>query len=89
MKKNEKLRPALRLLEATWSVYERVPVDDPRTNNFLEGWHNRFASVLGVAHPDIYKFIKSLKSEQARGKMIRRAALTGDDMTAPRRKCDA
>ena len=62
-----------------------MPVDDTRTNNFLEGWHNRFASVA-VAHPDIYKFIKSLKSEQARGEMIRRAALIGDDMTAPRRK---
>ena len=48
------------------SVYERMLVDDPRTNNFLEGWHNRFASVVGVAHPEIYKFIKSLKSEQAR-----------------------
>ena len=66
-----------------------MPVDDPRTNNFLEGWHDKFASVLGVAHPDIYKFIKSLTSERARGKMIRRAALTGDYMTAPRRKCDA
>ena len=82
------MRPALCLLEATWSVYERVPVDDPRTNNFLECWHNRFAGVVGVAHPDMYKFIKSLKSEQARGEMIRRAALIGDDMTAPRRKCD-
>ena len=85
----KKLRPALRLLEATWYVYERVPVDDPRINNFLQGWHNRFASVGGVAHLDIYKIIKFLKSEQARGEMIRRAALIGGDMTAPRRKCDA
>ena len=87
-KKKWIIATAVRLLEATWSVYERVPVDDTRTINFLEGWHNRFASV-GVAHPYIYKFIKSLKSEQARGEMIRRAALIGDDMTAPRRKCDA
>ena len=62
---------------STWSVYERVLVEDPRTNNFLEGWHNRFANVVGVAHPDIYRFIKSLRSEQA---------LIGEDITAPRKK---
>ena len=44
----------------------RVLVGDPRTNNFLEGWHNRFAGAVGVAHPDICKFINSLKSERAR-----------------------
>ena len=71
---------------STWSVYERVLVEDPRTNNFLEGWHNRFANVVGVAHPDIYRFIKSLRSEQARCEMIRRAALIGEDITAPRKK---
>ena len=48
--------------------------------------HNRFANVVGVAHPDIYRFIKSLRSEQARCEMIRRAALIGEDITAPRKK---
>lgn len=70
---------------STWSVYERVLSDDPRTNNFLEGWHNRFASIVGVSHPDIYKFIVSLKSEQARCEMIRRAALIGEDISVPRK----
>ena len=74
-----------KFVPSSWSVYERVLVGDPRTNNFLEGWHNRFAGVVGVAHPDIYKFINSLKSEQARCEMIRRAALMGEDLTAPRK----
>ena len=38
-----------------------------------------------MAHPDIYKFINSLKSEQARCEMIRRAALIGKDLLAPRK----
>ena len=41
--------------------------------------------VIGVAHPDIYKFLKSLKSEQSRCEMNRRATLTGEDITAPRK----
>ena len=36
--------------------------EDTHKNKFLEGWHNRFACVMDVAHPDIYNFIKSLKS---------------------------
>ena len=54
-------------------------------SDFLEGWHKRFAGVVGVAHPDIYKFINSLKSEQAQCEMIRRAAFMGEDLTAPRK----
>ena len=42
------------------SKYARVTADDPRTNN----WHDRLGSV--VANPGIYKFINSLKNEQAR-----------------------
>ena len=48
------------------------------------------AGITGsLVSPDIYKFIKSLKSEQGRGEMIRQAALIEEDMTAQRRKCDA
>ena len=59
-----------KFVPSSWSVYERVLVGDPRTNNFLKGWHNRFAGVVGVAHPDIYKFINSLKREQAGCEMM-------------------
>ena len=29
-----------KFVPSTWSVYKRILVGDPRTNNFLEGWHN-------------------------------------------------
>ena len=74
-----------KFVPSSWSVYERLFVGDPRTNNFLEGWHKRFAGVVGVAHTGIYKFINSLKSEQAHCEMIRQAALIGEDLTAPRK----
>jgi hypothetical protein len=69
-----------------WSVYERVLNQDPRTNDFLEGWHRRFGSIVGVAHPDVYKFIASLKSEQAWSEMVRRSAIMGEACDAIKKK---
>ena len=48
-----------------WSVYERTLRDEPRTTNFLEGWHRRFQKVVSKHHPDIYEFIRHLKGEQS------------------------
>lgn len=69
-----------------WSIYERVLSHDPRTTNFLEGWHRRFSCVVGVSHPDIYKFIASLKGEQARTEMIIGALVRGEEPDGPRKK---
>ena len=34
-----------------------------RTNNHLEGWHNRFAQIVEQPHPHIWKFIDTLKKD--------------------------
>ena len=57
-----------KFLPSTSSVYKRILVDYLHMNNVLEGWHNRLSGVVGDAHPDIKNFLKSLKSEQSRGK---------------------
>lgn len=49
---------------AMWSVYERTLENEPRTTNFLEGWHRRIQSILGHAHPNIWKFLQFLQGEQ-------------------------
>ena len=61
-----------------WSVYNRVLDGDPRTTNFLEGWHRRFSVVVGESHPNIYKFIEVLLGEQANTEMRMLALLRGD-----------
>ena len=33
-----------------WNVYDTP--DRPRTNNHLEGWHNRLKRIVGKAHPN-------------------------------------
>ncbi|XP_050516500.1 uncharacterized protein LOC126891368 [Diabrotica virgifera virgifera] len=36
-----------------------------RTNNDVEGWHNRFSRLIGKYHPNIYQFVEKLLAEQA------------------------
>ena len=65
------------------SVYYHVINQDPRTNNFLEGWHRRFSTIVDVHHPDIYKFRSKLTGEQAHTEMSRREILHGEDPNPP------
>ncbi len=44
-----------------WSVYDN---DSFRTNNHLEGWHNRLKRVVGKAHPNMFEFVEVVQKEQ-------------------------
>lgn len=35
-----------------------------RTNNSIEGWHNKLSSFVGCHHPQFFKFLGFLKKEQ-------------------------
>ncbi len=41
-----------------WNQYEKAINKSHRTNNVLEGWHNRFQPVVGKHHPDIYAMLR-------------------------------
>jgi len=47
-----------------WGVHDRVVNDLPRTNNAVEGWHNRFNRHVGCHHADIWKLIDVIKKEE-------------------------
>ena len=55
---------------ALWNVNTRVHDDLPRSNNHLEGWHNRFSSMFHGAHPPIWDFIESLQRDSALNHMV-------------------
>ena len=38
---------------------------DIRTNNNLEGWHNRFKNAIGKHHSNIWEFLLAIQTEQA------------------------
>lgn len=38
--------------------------EGPRTNNHLEGWHNKLKKRVKITHPSIYAIIKEVKKEQ-------------------------
>ena len=48
-----------------WNMFRRTDEDLPRTNNHIEGWHNRFSLNVDGAHPTLWKFIESLKREES------------------------
>ncbi|CAF1563135.1 unnamed protein product, partial [Didymodactylos carnosus] len=45
-----------------WNVHDLIITDQPRTNNHVEGFHNRLKQHFSV-HPHIYEFIEALKEE--------------------------
>ena len=45
-----------------WNVFE---TDCVRTNNHVEGWHNRLKKVVGKAHPNVFEIVETFKKEQA------------------------
>ena len=51
-----------RFPHAMWNMSLRVQNELPRTNNDLEGWHNRFADSFQQRHAHIWKFIERLQN---------------------------
>jgi len=45
---------------AIWNCYDSVIRELPKTNNFCEGFHNGFASLLRVLHPKIPQLVEGL-----------------------------
>ena len=68
-----------------WSVHTRVN-NLPRTNNFLEGWHQAFKNRLNVTHPTIPKLLKVVRSEQASNEMLIEQTSIGIDISRPNKK---
>ncbi|CAN7996554.1 unnamed protein product [Ixodes hexagonus] len=48
-----------------WSCHERVVDELPKTNNSVEAWHRSVQSALGFQHPDPYRLVEALKTEQS------------------------
>lgn len=47
-----------------WNVYLSVLDQRERTNNVVEGWHNKFQKMAVSSHINVFKFIECLKKDQ-------------------------
>ena len=61
LRRSRRLMP--RFPHTMWNMNGRVQDDLPRTNNDLEGRHNRLAGAFTNRHANIWKFISALKDD--------------------------
>ncbi|PKC05516.1 hypothetical protein RhiirA5_420830 [Rhizophagus irregularis] len=47
-----------------WSISDLVELGYPRTQNIVEGWHNRWNNLIGKAHIGVYTIIQEMRKEQ-------------------------
>ena len=60
-----------------WNMNGHVAGNLPRTNNYLEGWHNRFRGMVNHAHPNIWKFLEMVRREATHNEMVMAQILGG------------
>ena len=70
----EKMDEFVTYFEETWLVGNFGPrlwiifssdASSPRTNNHLEGWHNKLKRIARKAHPNVFELVKIFKQEQS------------------------
>lgn len=74
-----------------WNVYQLVLDGLPRTNNSVEGWHRGFEEQVAACHPNIWKFIDSIKKEQSVNEIRIEQFFSGSELSNKKKKyrdCD-
>ena len=66
-----------------WNYYAH---SGPRTNNHLEGWHNRMKGIARKAHPNLYEVLELFQREQAATEVTIQQLEAGGVRKAKRRK---
>ena len=71
-----------------WSVHTRVHDNLPKTNNFLEVWHQAFKKRLNITHPTLTKLLTVIRNEQASNEILIEQASSGIEISRPNKKYD-
>ena len=48
-----------------WNVHDSTINNEPRTNNFCEGWNNSLRRTIGHDHPSIWRLIEHFRDDAA------------------------
>ena len=68
-----------------WNYYNH---GGPRTNNHLEGWHNRMKRIARKAHLNLYEVLELFQREQAAGEVMMQQLQSGGVRRKKRRKVE-
>ncbi|KAL5268243.1 hypothetical protein ACHWQZ_G002193 [Mnemiopsis leidyi] len=66
--------------------YDAVLAGLPRSNNFVEGWHNGFQTLVGGSNPTLWTFLTALKKEENITFAKKVKKMMGEGPEAKRRK---
>ncbi|KAL8610282.1 hypothetical protein ACOMHN_062014 [Nucella lapillus] len=69
-----------RFPRSVWNHKDNLSTGNMRTNNSLESWHRNLKSLVGSAHPNIFKIVRNLKKEQSRVDTSLRALRLGQQV---------
>lgn len=69
-----------------WSCYTRTIQGEARTNNYAEAGHRRLQAEFGVDHPNLWKFIDTLRIVQKSTDQIYESFVRGDEPPKKRQK---
>jgi len=69
-----------------WNQYDAVLAGLPRSNNFVEGWHNGFQTLVGGSNPTLWTFLTALKKEENITFAKKVKKMMGEGPEAKRRK---
>lgn len=69
-----------------WNMYDMVLNGLPRTNNATEGWCNAIRTFFDARHPQIYKFMHGVKTEQGLQEATKAQITAGNPQTKGQRK---
>ena len=68
-----------------WNMKERAEDELPKTNNRIEGWHNKLQAAIGAKNPSLWTLITALQRDHALNE-VAIAQIIGGHQAEPRRK---
>ncbi|CAB4423974.1 unnamed protein product [Rhizophagus irregularis] len=68
-----------------WSVYDLIENNYPRTQNIVEGWHQRWNALIGKQHVGIYTIIAEMHKEQHQTYLPAESILHGEPLPYKRK----
>ena len=69
-----------------WNNFQVTAESHRRTNNSIEGWHNRLSVLVGAHHPTVWKLIEKLQLEQSTTEFKLTQLVAGTPSQPKRRK---